>query len=327
MRISRLTKEQREYFQSMDPLMMMERLEFPGSFALAAIAEDEKSKKDIPAGLMICTIQKKDIRIDWMFVAAEYRTQGVGEALLLQVLDAAIAGGFTTVSAYFNEEYGRELICNGEEKFFRERMFYEERALPGEWVTDVKTLASQNISHKKPEEVPYIQSLQRVPVEVVKKGILSLAESEENDGLYDIVRARELFDRELSFLVLEKDRAVGGILVQHISTDYFDIQEGNIVKKTKETLYPVFWYGRNEQEERELLNAFVQAAKKKYSPDTDVHIVLTRNNQAEIMEELLPGQKINNKLLIADVQDFASRRNRMRRHQELEEELVAAGVL
>ena len=45
------------------------------------------------------------------------------------------------------------------------------------------------------------------------------------------------------------------------------------------------------------------------------------------MEELLPGQKINNKLLIADVQDFASRRNRMRRHQELEEELVAAGVL
>lgn len=327
MRISRLTKEQREYVQSMDPLMIMERLEFPGSFALVAIAEDEKNKKDIPAGLMICTIQKKNIRIDWMFVAAEYRTQGVGEALLLQVLDAAIAGGFTTISAYFNEEYGRDLICSGEEKFFRERMFDEEHAMPGEWVTDVKSLAIQNISHKQPDEVPYIRSLQRVPVEVVKKGILSLAESEENDGLYDIVRARELFDRELSFLVLEKDRAVGGILVQHISTDYFDIQEGNIVKKTKETLYPVFWYGRNEQEERELLNAFVQAAKKKYSPDTDVHIVLTRNNQAEIMEELLPGQKINNKLLIADVQDFASRRNRMRRHQELEEELVAAGVL
>ncbi len=327
MRISRLTKEQREYFQSMDPLMMMERLEFPGSFALAAIAEDEKNKKDIPAGLMICTIQRKNIRIDWMFVAAKYRTQGVGEALLLQVLDAAIAGEFTTISAYFNEEYGRDLICSGEEKFFRERMFDEEHALHGECVTDVKSLAIQNISHKQLEEVPYIRSLQRVPVEVVKKGILSLAESEENDGLYDIVRARELFDRELSFLVLEKDRAVGGIFVQHISTDYFDIQEGNIVKKTKETLYPVFWYGRNEQEERELLNAFVQAAKKKYSPDTDVHIVLTRNNQAEIMEELLPGQKINNKLLIADVQDFASRRNRMQRHQELEEELVAAGVL
>ena len=103
----------------------------------------------------------------------------------------------------------RELICNGEEKFFRERMFYEERALSGEWVTDVKTMASQNISHKKPEEVPYIQSLQRVPVEVVKKGILSLADLAGNDALYDIVRAKELFDRELSFLVLEKDLAVG----------------------------------------------------------------------------------------------------------------------
>ena len=54
MKIGRLTKEQIDFFADMDPLLMLERLEFPNCFALAATETDMQTREELPAGLMIC---------------------------------------------------------------------------------------------------------------------------------------------------------------------------------------------------------------------------------------------------------------------------------
>lgn len=59
MKISRMTREQKDFFLDMDPLMMMHRLDFPNTFALIATLQNEEAGEDIPAGLMICSLQRR----------------------------------------------------------------------------------------------------------------------------------------------------------------------------------------------------------------------------------------------------------------------------
>lgn len=59
MKISRMTREQKDFFLDMDPLMMMDRLDFPNTFALIATLQNEEAGEDIPAGLMICSLQRR----------------------------------------------------------------------------------------------------------------------------------------------------------------------------------------------------------------------------------------------------------------------------
>ena len=59
MKISRMTREQKDFFLDMDPLMMMDRLDFPNTFALIATLQNEEAGEDIPAGLMICALQRR----------------------------------------------------------------------------------------------------------------------------------------------------------------------------------------------------------------------------------------------------------------------------
>ena len=49
MKIGRLTKEQVDFFADMDPLLMLERLEFPNCFALAATETDMQTLEELPA--------------------------------------------------------------------------------------------------------------------------------------------------------------------------------------------------------------------------------------------------------------------------------------
>lgn len=304
MKISRLTKEQKEFFLDMDPLMMMDRLEFPNTFALIAIQQNETNGEDIPAGLMICSVHGKVLIIDWLCVSAQYRMQGIGEQLLINAFELAAQAGLENVCAYINQEYGRDAICQGEENYFKERLFHREQKLPGEWFTDLRTISSQPYFSRKGANLPQVISLRRLSVTMVRDGLASLAKMKETAMLYPMNGNADALDADLSFLLLDGEKICGGLLVQCVTRAVPQLRSDVLVRPTENILYPVLFSVKSEPEARALLLACVQAALEKYDPDTDVHIILKTNIYEKLCNYILPYDRTENKILIADVSEY-----------------------
>ena len=69
-------------------------------------------------------------------------------------------------------------------------------------------------------------------------------------------------------------------------------------------LCPVYFCAQSELEEKALLLAAMQAAEKKYAPDTEVHIISHSNTCEKLMHEALPEGGTPSRLLIADVAEY-----------------------
>lgn len=123
MKISRLDEQHREHFSWMDPYHILNLLKSPGGFALTAAEEDPDGGNEIPEGLLVCTISDEILAIEWIFVEKRFRMQGVGDRLLSAAVEIAEKKHISKVSAYFNNNFGHELICEGAEEYFTEHLF------------------------------------------------------------------------------------------------------------------------------------------------------------------------------------------------------------
>ena len=309
MKITQITQEHREYFLSMDPLMMMEYLDYPHTFGLAAIVEDEESEKNIPAGLAIVTMMPDSLMIHWMCVEEEYRIQGIGEQLLAKIFDIAEERGNDTISAYFNQMFGRDMFCAGEEEYFRQRLFEEEKEFPGEWLTDLRTLL--NLPQWKQEGTTSRKAflLSKLPSYRWREYLSLFPEAESKIPFADL---------ELSPLLYDGDRACGILLVQQVKMDYYDLENENLIKRTKEVLCPIYLQAESLEDSKALVKAVLAAAKEKCSPETEVHIIIRQMKKEEykpLLESLPPYSKVEGKLLVANVREYSWQK-------ELEEKLL-----
>lgn len=298
MKISRLTREQRDYFLDMDPMMKMDWLDFPNAFALAATTQQNGS--DIPLGLMICSTQAHRLIIDWLCVSAAHRMQGIGEQLLLEAFSIARKSGLGVVAAYINEEYGRGLVCRDQEQYFMDRSFDSVHPLCGEWLMNLRTLAAQPFFHQQKHQpdtghVPQVVPLRKMSVAMIRDAVSDLQARPHTATLYDMDGTADYFDPDLSFFLMEDGQVSGGFLVQCIRRD--------AVTMTENILYPVLLHAETEQGIRALLFASLQAAVAKYDKDTDVHVVLTDWFYERACTHILPDRRISNKILISCIAD------------------------
>lgn len=305
MKILRLTKKDRELFLDMDPLLMMERLEFPGAFALAAVMEQKETDEDIPAGLVICLDTGESIIVQWLCVAVKYRKQGVGEHLLAAVYNVAAQSGYTTVCAYINTQYGRELICTGEETYLRDRLFTETRTLAGEWVTDIRSL--QNISilngRAEAEKVKVIPLRALLPGER-REALRLLSGRKYAASLYPVADNLKYLDMDVSFLLYEGNVLSGGLLIQNAERIDMQLEGGMLRDYTENVLYPVYICVESAVGVKALLTAILKAAGAKYAADSEIHILMNEGHYAPLMEYILPHSRIESKLLIASVENY-----------------------
>lgn len=304
MKISRMTREQKDFFLDMDPLLMMDRLDFPNTFAVIATQQNEATGEDIPAGLMICSLQGRALIVEWLCVAAAYRMQGVGERLLLSAFDMAAEGKLENICAYINDEYGRDLICAGQENYFRERLFEREQILPGEWLTDLRTLASQPFFRRNPAASLQAVSLRKLSTTMIRDGVAKLAKMKEAAMLYAMNGSMDLFDADLSFFLLDGEKLCGGLLVQCVKRSLPDVHADIPVYWTENVLYPVLFCAKSESEASTLLLSSMKAATEKYALDTDVRVILKSNIYEKLCTYILPERRIHSKLLIADVSEY-----------------------
>ena len=75
---------------------------------------------------MICAKTDDCLIIEWICVAPSYRMQGIGGQLLSAAFDLAKQQQLPEVCAYVNREFGREMVCPGEEVFLGDHLFKKE---------------------------------------------------------------------------------------------------------------------------------------------------------------------------------------------------------
>lgn len=310
MRITRLEREQRGFILDLDPLMMLDRLEFPNAFALLAVGSDAHTKDDLPAGLLIASLQEELLVIDWLYVAAAHRMQGIGEQLLVAAFEYAVQKGIARLGVYINDEYGRSDICAGQEHFFRERLFCEKQLLGGEWLTDLQLLAMQPGLRTKAQTTAQTGVFRNLSVTQAGDVIAQLLRMERCDTLYPMRAQERYFDPDVSVVLSGHGTLCGGLLIQCVVRNTPRIKGGTIVRARENILYPVLCCAPSDEDARMLAAAALRAATLKYGADTQVHVILKSDRYAGVMDGAWNRLRVNNWLLTARVEDYRSAKER-----------------
>lgn len=302
--IIRLKKGQGIYFQQMDPLMYLERLDIPGYFALGAIIEDEKNRIDKPVGLMICLAVSDGLVIEWLGISEDYRLQGFGEEMLVKAFEIANENGLENLYAYFCGEYGRELVCDRDETYFRERLFAKEKKLSGEWLTDLRTLERLPYMNKKVDVLHKAIPLSTMNANEVRNALSILDEKEEGAKVYSVKGKRQILDLDLSLVMYDGDRVCAGLLVQCINSTYDEYVNEQIENIKRQTLYPVYFWCEAKEDEKNLLYCSLLIALRKYKKDTPVRIMFREVQKNNLLNDIMPYQHVSSKFLVADVAEY-----------------------
>ena len=123
MKIIALNKEKLPAFESMDPLDVSRQKHFEANFMLGATRDDEET--DVPAGLLLGNMEKKQLTLRWLFVAPEARRKSYAERLLSEAFLAARDQGLEELTVTFPDVYGYKTICKNDRAFFLSHGFTE----------------------------------------------------------------------------------------------------------------------------------------------------------------------------------------------------------
>ena len=294
MKITELRKEHRDFFADMDPLMFLERTEFPDRVCLVAFIgeeDDEKAKgKDIPAGLLIYRKAKECLMIEWVCVRAQYRYDGVGSELVDKVFGIAQEKGMDTVEIYLNGEYGREEICPGEEDYIDDFLFGGEKKLFGEWLIETRNLLKSAVCSETDPKEFQCRCLKDIAPSQLNSDLKTLVSKEEFNALYDMSEyGFGPIDRETGFISYMGNKPSGAILT---------VMSG-------ETLYVTGFIASRKSEASMLARYAIKAAGKKYGGSQEVRIIKYTEDYTDIIEAVAAGLKgvkpVRNTVYSADV--------------------------
>lgn len=103
MKIYSVRKEEMDIFRWMDPMRMLDRLDLPHYFALTYVLDD-------PIALLIASVKRNEVAVEWVFVAPGYRRLNVATEMIKYVADRTngrkLIAHFATDSRKKNVETG-----------------------------------------------------------------------------------------------------------------------------------------------------------------------------------------------------------------------------
>ena len=304
MRIARLEKDQRALVLDLDPLMMMDRLDFPDAFALLAVQSDEKRREARPVGILIAEVHGELLVLDWLYVDMAHRMQGIGEQLLIAAFEYAAKNDITQLGAYRNNEYGRAEICPDDERYLREHLFYEERAFAGEWSGNLSLFMMQTgLGHKTQTSMKttHFRGLTQTQSEEILTKLLSV---DQCRTLYPISAQQRYYDPDVSVILTDGNRLRGGLLIQRIERNVPRIVGKQILRTRENILYPVLCCAQSDAEVNCMAAAALKAALMKYEATAQLHIILKTDRYAGILQLIGKDFLVNNQMLIAQVDDY-----------------------
>lgn len=282
-----LTKEQMKFFAGMDPFLLLERTKFPGVYAIGVLDTDE-DEEDTPVGLAICTASGTDFIIEWFFIAKEMWGKGVAGKLLDYIFEMAEDGELERVCAYFTADYDRYDVFSNAEDFFRKHSFEREVKLGGEWYTDVRMLLKDEKMKQNREDPVAVIPLSKQVSYKTREILNGISVTRTGQTFFNKKGLPGSYDPKLSFIVMEKREITGALLVKIVD----------------DVLYPTCIFAECEDDLRSMLNAMVDEARKNDMLGNEMHLIMRLDEIDAMVEAVMPGRRIANKVLVADVDSY-----------------------
>lgn len=247
-KLAKIDKAQISFFEKMDPFFMLERIVLPEYFAYAAAIPGTGDEEDFPVGLLVGSLSEDTVYVNWLYVAEGYRGEGIGEMLLVEVIEGAKKAGIDFVTACFDARQDRDEICLHEELYFKERDFSEWIPLADEWETGVSLM--QKRGGKADDKIDL-------------EAFSAFSADDQNEILSECLTSPE------------------GLRLIPYSTDHIDpdicIYAGYKGKTayvlfagSENTVYPLFLSDTEEKVKDALLITAAAAIKKKYGSNTRI---------------------------------------------------------
>ncbi len=271
MKIALMQEDYRDMFLDMDPLGYTERDRFPGRITMVATVEDDWQRGDQPAGLIVVNRREDRLVIEWLCVREKFRTEGVGEALLDAALRGATAEGLSVMSAYINDEYGRDIVCPHEREYLLDHMFEEEEELSGEWIDEARMVLK--CAEKESINCEGVLPVSKMSGAMREQMLAQLHRDEaHNVSVYPVEDAMHLIDPTLSGMILHKDDTYSVLLAQ----------------KCNDTIYPVVFSAKDDDAMMKLLVYTAKTAEEAYGPKTLIRIIESSDRYTNAISRMMP---------------------------------------
>ena len=226
MDIVSLRKEEMRFFRWMDPAKLLDRLELPHYFALAAMIDGD------PAGLLIASIKRKELAIEWIYVAPGYRRMGIASAFIKHLVKRM--KGKTLVAHLLEGDHSPAEEAAG--LFLESRRFEKTPDVYLQWRIDHKKIAAIPM-FKDGQHPAGVRKLSELPAYMRQTAVKELAaKSSAITALFapDILMA---FDPEVSCAVLQDGEPAAVLLL----------------KQTGDLIYPISVYASRPVHARQML--------------------------------------------------------------------------
>ena len=271
-RIVRLRTEDMAFFKELDPFEMAIVMETPGGFALGVLTDENGNTE--PSALLLGTVEKERISIDWMAVTAERRSKGIGEGLLRTVFEMAYTAGIDTVSVLIGEEYQNEYFSSGADSFFQERLFTPEGFVHGNAFFSLKELGKYDLFRQDVGKFPKTSSLSSFERGKMNDILGRIWKLWDNDDLVLRHYLRDCLDPFSSFVLMDRDEVCGALLVKNI---------GDIT-------LPFFFFAESDNEGTALALGAFGAASAKYGKDREVFLICGNDAFQELYRQIFPEE-------------------------------------
>ncbi len=232
--ILKVREEEKKYFEDFDPYGLLNRLELPYYFALAAVSDDSDGNSH-PIGLLVASVKKERVIIEWIYVSFRHRKQGIGRELLNYVIDKSKG----CVSAHLLFHDTMFMTPDNVDLFLEKCGFTGDKMLCGEWNVGIKEIISSPIILKYSNKVK-ARTLKSLDTPTRNYAVAKLYGEEGDESPFEIREVGKRYDPDISTVVIENDKYPGMLLASKI---------GNVV-------YPFFFFAHRKND---ALGLFVSA--------------------------------------------------------------------
>ncbi len=282
--IRNLRPEDKDLIKDLDPFGRSELLSLPVGFGLCALSKEGDAL--FLAGVVIGTVSKKSIYIEWMAVDPDRQFGQIGEELLAAVFNLAVSMDMKNVHAMIHEDYLRKGFSSGGDSFFMDHLFEREDEVGDDIFVDLKTL-SKNSYLKKPVDLAGFIALSDMKRQDREACILKLSKKKGTVCAADIMSIKSFIDYDLSLVYMEKNDIAAALLV-YIAGD---------------VLVPVYFFCQGDFLLRPLICGSFENAVAKYGKTKKVSITRRHNRSTEIVKKVL-GDWGTMRMLTAFVADY-----------------------
>ncbi|MCR5032202.1 MAG: hypothetical protein K6A92_05010 [Lachnospiraceae bacterium] len=282
---TRLSREETEFFEELDPFEKRELLSLPNTFALGVMEKTEGAIR--PVGLLLASISEKSVFIEWMLIFPTDQYKGIGEKLLHMVYQTAILAAADQVGALILPEFRKAPFCKACKSFFEERLFTESLSLGADGTYQLADFLETGYGDLSPDEAKRVKAfslLRSGEKAAIRKKMKSMKKALYT---YPAESFESLLDEDLCMVIEE-----GG-----------ELKALFLVIRWKKMLTPVCYFAKEEEDGECVMAAALTAAVSKYGKKQDVFLMMRQEGSKALAEKLL-GKVPGAELLLASAKEY-----------------------